>query len=131
MFFLLVIVAMGRAGCGPRLVTPTPPPSAPSLSIGFGLKHLLFSWTASNGVTSYRLFQRPDGVAPFTQIGSDLSASNTNTNIDDIAVHWRNWGAVQYALDACNSAGCTQQSTGSSVASQIMVMPVTAILPLD
>jgi hypothetical protein len=84
-------------------------PSSPSVSVGFSLKQLQFSWNAAGGATSYRLLQDPDGASGFSQVGSDLASTATSTNLD-IGVHRHNWAAARYALDACNSAGCTRSN---------------------
>jgi hypothetical protein len=81
-----------------------PPPAAPTLAISFGLKQLLFDWSASSGATHYKLFENPDGVSGFTQVGGDLTTTNT---VLDIAVHRHDWGNARYLVEACNSFGCT------------------------
>jgi hypothetical protein len=79
-------------------------PPAPTLSIDFGLKQLLFAWTASGGATHYKLFENPDGVSGFTQIGGDLT---TTSMALDIAVHRHNWANARYLVEACDAFGCT------------------------
>src|SRR6185295_1294048 len=44
-----------------------------------------------------------------TQIGSDIATTATSTPLD-IAVHRQNWASARYALDACNSSGCTRSN---------------------
>jgi hypothetical protein len=79
-------------------------PPASTLTISFGLKQLRFDWSASSGATHYRLFENPDGVSGFTQVGTDLTTTNT---VVDIAVHRTDWANARYLLEACNSLGCT------------------------
>lgn len=85
---------------------PAPPPAA-VLSVGFGIKQLQFTWTTSSGVDSYRLLQNPDGASGFTQVGANFASSTTAAKVD-IAVQRLDWAAARYALDACNSVGCTR-----------------------
>jgi hypothetical protein len=106
-FGLLSILATSSGG-GSSSAPPAPssPPSAPSLNLDFGIKQLQFSWAMANGADFYRLFENPDGVSGFTQVGADLPAATTSTTIE-IAVHRHNWAAARYLLEACNSFGCT------------------------
>jgi len=84
-------------------------PTASTLSIGFSLKQLQFTWSAATGVTFYRLLRNPDGVSAFTAVGADIAAPAAGSNLD-IAVHRQNWGLARYALDACNTAGCARSN---------------------
>jgi len=84
-------------------------PTASTLSIGFSLKQLQFTWTAATGATFYRLLRNPDGVSAFTAVGADIAAPAPGANLD-IAVHRQNWGLARYALDACNTAGCARSN---------------------
>ena len=85
------------------------PPLATTLSVGFGLKELQFSWTASSGTTSYRLMKSPDGGAAFTQVGADLPAGALQTTLG-IAVHRENWAVEKFAMDACNLSSCSRSN---------------------
>jgi len=95
------------------------PPSASTLTIDFDFKQLRFSWTAASGAGNYRLLEDPDGASGFTQVGSSLTATSTNI---DIAVHFHNWAAARYALDACNSAGCTRSNEVSTTAGMLQAI---------
>ena len=101
---LLTLVGSGGFG-GPEVEAP----SATSVSVGFNLKQLQFNWNAASVATAYRLLQDPDGASGFSQVGSDLGVFARSTNLD-IGVHRQNWAAARYALDACNSAGCTRSN---------------------
>ena len=101
-FGLLTLVGSGG---GPEVEAP----SATTVSVGFNLKQLQFSWNAAIGATAFRLMQDPDGASGFSQVGSDLSIFAASTNLD-IGVHRLNWAAARYALDACNSVGCTRSN---------------------
>jgi hypothetical protein len=93
------------------------PPAAPTLSLGFGVKELQFSWPAANGATFYRLLENPDGVSGYTQVGANLTALSYN---HIIPVHQRL--NASYILQACNGGGCTDsftQDLGTSLAQAI------------
>jgi hypothetical protein len=92
------------------------PPPASTLTISFGLKQLLFDWTAASGATHYRLFENPDGVSGFTQVGADLTTTNT---VLDIAVHRHDWGNARYLVEACNSFGCTASNEVTTLAGML------------
>jgi hypothetical protein len=99
---IVFLTACGSGGDADGPPPPSPTPAAPSLNIAFGLKELRFTWGAVSGATLYRLFENPDGVSGFSQIGADLTALSHD---HPIAAHRR--ANASYRLDACNSAGCT------------------------
>ncbi len=78
------------------------PPGPPTLSLGFGVKELQFSWLAVSGATFYRLLENPDGVSGYTQAATNLTGLSYNYTIP---VHRRL--NASYILEACNSGGCT------------------------
>ena len=104
---LLGVIAVGLSSwsCGSK--APTSPPTASTLSVGFTVKQLQFTWTAATGAASYRLLESPDGVSAFVQVGEEVAAPATSSSLE-IAVYKENWGKARYALDACNAAGCTR-----------------------
>ncbi|MEQ6342148.1 MAG: Ig-like domain-containing protein [Gammaproteobacteria bacterium] len=77
-------------------------PAAPTVTLGFGIKQLQFAWSAISGTTYYRVFENPDGVSGYSQVGADLTATSYNHGI----VLYRRVNA-SYFVQACNSAGCT------------------------
>ena len=83
-------------------------PSASTLSAAYGLKQLQFSWSPAGNATYYKLMSTVDGIAPFTQVGSDITATNVNV---DIAVHLTDWVNARYRVDACNPGGCTSSTS--------------------
>ena len=98
--------------------TPTPAPAAPSVSLGFAIKQLQFSWDAVAGATSYRLLENADGASGFTQVGDDIASTQTSVTLD-IAVHKLDWNNASYIVEACNSGGCTD-STAVAVKSGML-----------
>jgi hypothetical protein len=78
-------------------------PAAPAVTVSYGLKTLQFSWPAVAGAAYYRLYENPDGISGYTQIGDNITATSINHTF---ALHKRlNAG---YLVSACNSVGCTQ-----------------------
>jgi hypothetical protein len=77
-------------------------PAAPTVSLGFGVKELRFTWPAVDGADFYRLSENPDGVSGYTQVATNITALSYNHTIP---VHRRL--NASYIVDACNSAGCT------------------------
>ena len=75
---------------------------APTLNLGFDTKQFKFRWAAVAGANHYRLYENPDGISGFTQVGANIPATATNKTLD-IAVH-RRANAV-YVLEACDSTG--------------------------
>lgn len=100
-------LAVGLTAC-------SAPPSAPTLTIGFGLKQFQFEWTAVADADHYRLFADLDGSAGFMQVGSDLSASATSTTVA-VAVHLYPWTTARYSLEACNTNGCSRSPEVSPI----------------
>lgn len=114
----LLVAASLAAGCGGGGGSDGPPapnpPGAATLSLEIGLKQLRFTWVAVNGATSYRLLANPDGSSGFTQVGANLTASDTNVDLD-VAVHLHDWAHARYMLDACNASGCTGSSAVGTI----------------
>ncbi|KAF0192361.1 MAG: Integrin alpha beta-propellor repeat-containing protein [Gammaproteobacteria bacterium] len=79
-------------------------PPATTLNLGVGIKTFNFSWAASAGATHYKLYEDPDGVSGFSQVGANIAGTSTSV---DIAVHRHNWVNAVYMLDACVNASCT------------------------
>ena len=105
----VLLAACGGGGGGdtppaPPPPPPTSPPAAPALGLGYGMKQLQFSWSAPSGASFYRLFENPDGVSGFTQVGGDLAATS---HFIDVAVHRHDWANARYLVEACNGLGCT------------------------
>jgi hypothetical protein len=49
---------------------------APQPTVTYGLKQLQFSWPTVSGASYYRLFENPDGVSGFTQVGGDIAGTS-------------------------------------------------------
>ena len=84
------------------------------LSVSYGIKQLKFSWSTSVSASYYKLFENPDGNSGFTQLGTDIVA----TNLDhEIAVHKLDWDNTEYMLQACDISDiCTDSNTLSTFA---------------
>jgi hypothetical protein len=90
------------------------PPAPPTLTLSFGLKQLQFHWSAVEGAEHYRLLSNLGGSTAFSQVGGDLPASTTSTTVA-VATHLHPWDSARYALEACNSDGCTRSADISSL----------------
>ncbi len=119
-FSLLLILSAGLTACSSGSSWPLTPPAAPAnLSASFAPKQIQFTWTAnSGGVIYYRLEESPDGVAAFTQVGSNIPPAATSANAS-VTVYTQNWTAAQYALDACNNAGCARSNVVNPAAGML------------
>ncbi|HBI78507.1 MAG TPA: hypothetical protein DDY30_03715, partial [Marinobacter adhaerens] len=80
-------------------------PAAPVVTPAYDDWTLTFTWPAVADADFYRVFEDPDGVSGFTQIGSDLT---TNEYTNNISLTERN--GARYVVAACNSEGCTDSS---------------------
>ncbi|MCW9058924.1 MAG: FG-GAP repeat protein [Gammaproteobacteria bacterium] len=77
-------------------------PAAPAVNLAYGLKTLQFSWPTVAGAAYYQLYENPDGISGFRQVGNNI----TTTSVDHaVALHKRL--NARYLVAACNSAGCT------------------------
>lgn len=85
----------------------SPPPSAPSPTLSYGVKQLHFAWSAVAGATHYRLREDPDGPgpAPYTPVGGNITATRVNHTI----FLPKRLNAT-YIVSACNAGGCTDSA---------------------
>jgi len=105
---VLVLATILLSACSGVMPTPTPlsgMPAAPTLSLGYGIKQLKFTWSAVSGATHYQLLENPDGVSDYTQVGDNLTATAY-----DHGIFLPKRVNARYLLNACNSAGCTGSS---------------------
>lgn len=85
--------------------TPTGAPAAPVVTPAYRDWTLTFTWPEVDNADSYQMFEDPDGVSGFSQIGPDLT---TNEYTNNISLTERN--GARYLVAACNSEGCTDSS---------------------
>ena len=78
----------------------------PILTLDFGMKQLQFSWTPMVGATHYKLFENPDGVSGFTQVGTDIDSATTSAAIDIESIHRFDWPNASYMVSGCNGVEC-------------------------
>ncbi len=107
----------------------TAPPAAPTVSLGFGVKQLKFTWPVASGADFYRLSENPDGVSGYAQIATNLTTLSYNHTIP---VHRRL--NASYIVEACNSAGCTAsapQILGTSLTQAIGYVKASNTEALD
>jgi hypothetical protein len=112
--FVLVVAAIGLGACRGENAgddSSNSRPSAPTVTLSYGIKQLQFSWGTVSGATHYRLLEDPDGVSGYAQIGSDITVTGVN---HDIALFRR--VNARYIVQACDAKGCTDSSPISPVA---------------
>ena len=118
---LLLYACGGGGGGGGGNPPPTLP--APSLSLASSRPGSLeFSWPRISGVTFYRLFENPDGVSGFTQVGGDLFQGGNvvqNTFIP-VSAHLHDWANARYVLEACDFDGCSKPSNEVTTTSAML-----------
>ena len=111
---LSVFLLTACGGGGGTDPDPDPGVSAPTLSLGFGIKQLEFSWTAASDATHYKLMENPDGASGFTQLGADITGNTVNI---DIAVHRHDWSNARYLVQACNATSCADSNEVNTLGS--------------
>lgn len=106
-----LLVACGGGGGGDA--PPPSPPPAPTLLLTYDTNQITFRWEAVEGATYYQLFENPDGVSGYTQIGGDLVSTTYEASISlPQRVN------ASYLLKACNDKGCSS-SADLSVATEL------------
>jgi hypothetical protein len=97
----------GGSGGGGEAASALAPPAA--FAVSYGPKAFTFSWSASTGATSYKLLEDVDGEAG-PQGFVEVAAANTSsvTFVPPGLLHTRL--NARYAVQACNSAGCSANS---------------------
>ena len=110
MLALLLVTVASVTGCGSVEKPAVTAPAAPSLAVSVSLKTLQFSWSAVASADHFRLLEDPTGRGPFAAIEDNLAATATS-DTRDIGVHRIDWDHAQYALEACNTAGCTRSAS--------------------
>ncbi|HEX2585132.1 MAG TPA: FG-GAP repeat protein, partial [Steroidobacteraceae bacterium] len=83
------------------------PPVAPAVTVTYGVKQVILSWTAVSGATYYQVSKRSGSATAYTQLGSNLT---TVSYADTVAVHLTDWINVSYIVAACNTGGCTNSA---------------------
>jgi hypothetical protein len=93
------------------------PGTAPTVSLGYGIKQLQFSWGAVSDATYYKLLENPDGVSGYAQVGANITA---NSVTHDIALYARI--NATYIVEACNAGGCTDSAPVSMAENLVPAM---------
>jgi hypothetical protein len=84
-------------------------PAAPVVTVGAGLKELVFDWDpVPNAYTYWVLVKRNDSEA-FHTIGERIPGGRTRAAVP-VAVHLQQWETARYIIAACNMAGCTRSA---------------------
>jgi len=104
----------GGGGTGGGGGTTQLPTAAANLTISGSIKVLTLQWTPGPGATEFHLLFDADGTGHFQQVGSSLPASASQATLT-VAVHEVDWAKAQFAVDACNSAGCTRSTSAPAM----------------
>jgi hypothetical protein len=111
-----VVVALGTMEAGVALAQPKPP--APEVTVGAGLKHLVFDWNRAPRADYYQLYYRRNAAAEFVAVGDRIPSAQTQARAN-VAVHLHDWAGARYKVAACNGSGCSE-SVEISVASHML-----------
>jgi hypothetical protein len=84
-------------------------PPAPVLTVGAGMKELVFNWEPVPGAVIYRLMANTAPRGYFEPVGDRIPASRPRAAVP-IAVHDHDWENRRYLVLACNTAGCTRSN---------------------
>ena len=96
----------GGTGGGGTTELPT---AATNLILAGYIKVLTLQWTPGTGATEFHVLMDADGTGQFQQVGSSVLASSSHATMT-VAAHEVDWAKAQFAVDACNSAGCTRSA---------------------
>ena len=107
-------VACGGNGNGKSQRVQVQPPEPPVVTVGAGLKQLVFSWADVAGAAHYKLYENPDGHSGFTQVGAIIPAGTLSVTMP-IAVHLHDFPKALYIVEACNVGGCTGSSEVNAI----------------
>ncbi len=111
-------VAIGTNASATLAIKDNDVPAAPKLNEATAdIKQLKFSWPSVAGATSYRLLEDPDGASGFTTVRQETAATNAAL---DIAAHQFQWVNARYAVQACNTHGCSVPSAPIGVANVML-----------
>ena len=100
----------GGTGGGNGGGSTTQPTAVTGLMLSGAIKVLTLQWTPGTGATEFHLLFDAEGAGHFQQVGASLPASASQA-ILTVAVHEVDWSKAQFAVDACNSAGCTRSTS--------------------
>ncbi|HTQ62537.1 MAG TPA: FG-GAP repeat protein [Candidatus Solibacter sp.] len=99
----------GGGGGGTGGGTTEPPAAVTNLTLSGYIKALTLQWTPGTGATEFHVLFDADGTGQFQQVGSSVPSSSQHATLT-VAVHEMDWAKAQFAVDACNSAGCTRSA---------------------
>ena len=110
-FCLAALGACGGGGPSSKIELPPIPPET-VVTIEGDIKQLIFSWTASENATYFRLLENADGMSGFTQVGENIPGGTLAAKLN-IAVHLFDWVEAQYIVEACNARGCSSSDVAT------------------
>ncbi|WP_339616099.1 hypothetical protein [uncultured Gilvimarinus sp.] len=78
------------------------------------VKHFNFSWDAVEGADYYQLFENADGASGFIRVADNIEATSYD---HEVALYLRSHAS--YLVQACNVAGCSDESETVSVSGNL------------
>ena len=84
-------------------------PPAPQVTVGAGLRQLIFDWDSVPTAASYQLWYKRSSSSSFTVLGSPIAAAQHRARVN-ISVHKLLWPQARYKVAACNASGCTDSA---------------------
>lgn len=103
---------------------------APQMPAGFAVsyaeKSANFTWQPVPGASAYAVFQDPDGSGPLPSVPIGTVTSTAFAHELGLPPTWIN---VTYAVQACNSAGCSTPSTPVTLDAPLVFATMTAADP--
>ncbi len=106
-----LIIACGGGGNNTN-----PPAVAAEPALGHDIKTFVFTWSDVGDASYYQLFEDPDGISGFNQIGGNIAPGVQNYR-HRVPLYRRT--AASYLLKSCNSSGCVD-STIVNVANRLV-----------
>ena len=76
--------------------------SAPTPTLDFAIKQLLFSWPAVANADHYRILVNPDGLSGFSLVSGAESITGLSHSVE-VPVHKLDWLSAEYLVEACNA----------------------------
>ncbi|MEK7285870.1 MAG: integrin [Nitrospirota bacterium] len=115
LLLMICVFFLTACGGGDSPPAPTPPPAPifhPITSDGEGFfststKKLFMNWSAVSGATAYQLFEDNGTGTTSTQVGINIPAPITSTELPNIEVDTYGWQKTKYTVKACASGLCS------------------------
>ena len=84
----------------------------PLLTAGYDIKRVVLNWQAVSGADFYRVLRSTDAGQSFSQISGDITQLSFTDPVD---VHLTNWAVLNYKVQSCIGATCTDSNILSNL----------------